>query len=72
MKKTVEISDNVLEEAKRLAAREGTTVKALIEQGLRQIISAKKKAGGLSPKKGHLQRPGASIRSVDDDVGTDS
>lgn len=43
MKTTVEISDNLLEEAKRLAAREGTTVKALIEQGLRQIITAKKK-----------------------------
>ena len=45
MKTTVEISDNLLEEAKRLAAREGTTVKALIEQGLRQIITAKKKPG---------------------------
>lgn len=45
MKTTVDISDKLLDEAKKLAAREGTTVKALIEQGLRQIISARKRPG---------------------------
>jgi len=33
MKSTGEIPDNLLEEVERLAARAGTTVKALIEQG---------------------------------------
>jgi hypothetical protein len=35
MKTTVEISDGLLDEARRLAAREATTVRALIEAGLR-------------------------------------
>ncbi len=43
MKTTVDISDTLLAEAKKLAAREKTTVRALIEQGLRQIISARKR-----------------------------
>ncbi len=41
MKTTVEIPDSILEEARRLAAREETTVKALIEEGLRHVISNK-------------------------------
>ena len=69
MKTTVEISDNLLEEAKRLAAREGTTVKALIEQGLRQIITAKKKAGVFHLRKatfkGQGLQPGVSTATWD-------
>jgi hypothetical protein len=42
MKTTVEISDGLLDEAKKLAAREDTTVRTLIEQGLRQVISQRK------------------------------
>lgn len=38
MKTTVEIPDPVLEAARDIARREGTTVKALIEKGLRQVI----------------------------------
>jgi hypothetical protein len=38
MKTTVEIVDPLLAEAKRVAAREGTTVRALIEEGLRRVI----------------------------------
>ena len=42
MKTTVEIADALLNEAKKLAARENTTVRTLIEQGLRQVISQRK------------------------------
>jgi hypothetical protein len=42
MKKTVEISDALLREARKTAVREGTTLRALVEQGLRQVITAKK------------------------------
>jgi hypothetical protein len=38
MKTTVEISTPLLERARRLAAREGTTLKALIERGLQRVI----------------------------------
>jgi hypothetical protein len=38
MKTTVEISDGLATEAKRLAAREKTTLRALLEAGLRHVI----------------------------------
>jgi Bacterial antitoxin of type II TA system, VapB len=41
MKTTVEISDALLEEARRTAGRERTTVRALIEEGLRQVLRAR-------------------------------
>lgn len=42
MKTTVEISDALLEEAKKIAAREDVTVRTLIEQGLRQVVAQRK------------------------------
>jgi hypothetical protein len=39
MKTTVEIPDGLLREAKRVALRERTTVRALIERGLRSVVS---------------------------------
>ena len=39
MKTTVEIADALLEDAKRVAAHEGTTLRALIEDGLRRAIA---------------------------------
>ncbi|MFQ5903593.1 MAG: type II toxin-antitoxin system VapB family antitoxin, partial [Candidatus Binatia bacterium] len=43
MKTTVEIPNSLLEEARRLAAKEGMTVRALVEQGLRHIITERKR-----------------------------
>lgn len=42
MKTTLEISDALLRDARKIAARESTTLRALVEQGLRQIVTAKK------------------------------
>lgn len=42
MKTTIDLSDGLLAEAKRVARREGTTVKALVEQGLRRAIDERK------------------------------
>ncbi len=39
MKTTVHISDALLEEARKIASRERTTIRALIEEGLRRTIA---------------------------------
>lgn len=41
MKTTVEISDTLLEEVKKVAAQEHTTVRALVEEGLRQVVATR-------------------------------
>jgi hypothetical protein len=40
MKTTVEISDSLFESARRLAAQRGSTMRALIEEGLRAVLQA--------------------------------
>ena len=42
MKTTVELSDGLLRQAKRVALKERTTVKALIERGLRLVVANQK------------------------------
>ncbi|HEU4703473.1 MAG TPA: hypothetical protein VFS37_13400 [Conexibacter sp.] len=43
MKTTVDIAEAMLREAKLIAAREGTTLKALVEEGLRHVIDERSK-----------------------------
>lgn len=43
MKTTIEISDPLLNEAKKVAATEGTTLRSLVEQGLRRVIDDRKR-----------------------------
>jgi squalene cyclase len=43
VKTTVDIADSVLREARKVAAREGTTVRALIEEGLRRVVADKRR-----------------------------
>jgi CRISPR/Cas system-associated protein Csm6 len=51
MKTTIEISNSLLEEARQLAAKEGTTVRALVEQGLRRVVSERKSRGAFKLRK---------------------
>lgn len=38
MKTTIEIADGLLEQARQMAARDGTTLRAVIEMGLRRVV----------------------------------
>ncbi len=44
MKTTLDISDALLREARKIASRDRTTLRALVEQGLRKIIAERKSA----------------------------
>jgi hypothetical protein len=58
MKTTIEISDSLLDEAKRLAAKEGTTVRAYVEQGLRRILAERKSRGRFRLRKASFKGRG--------------
>ena len=42
MKTTVEVSDTLLREVRELAAREGVTLRTLVERGLHRIVAETK------------------------------
>jgi hypothetical protein len=58
MKTTVDISDPLLREAKQLAAREGVTLKALIERGLHRVVSETKPAAAFKLRRGSFKGKG--------------
>jgi len=51
MKTTLDISDPLLREARKIATRDRTTLRALVEQGLRKIIAERKSARRFRPRK---------------------
>lgn len=74
MKTTVEISDELLEKAKRLAAKRRTTLRAIIEQSLRNTLKEQRRmetyelpdrsvdGQGLQP--GFRDKPWSDIRDA--------
>ena len=44
MKTTVEIADALLDEARRAAQKDKTTVRALIEEGLRLVLTSRRQS----------------------------
>lgn len=58
MKTTVEIADALLDEARRAAAREKTTVRALLEEGLRKVLDSRRRQNGFRLRKATFRGKG--------------
>ncbi|MCC7347561.1 MAG: hypothetical protein IT538_09215, partial [Variibacter sp.] len=57
-KTTIEITDPLLRQARKVAAREGTTLRALVEQGLRQVLADKGRAPAFRLRKASFKGRG--------------
>jgi hypothetical protein len=62
MKTTIQISDSIFEEARKLAARENTTMKALVEEGLRKVVSERKRKEPFQLRKATFKGRGLQSR----------
>lgn len=60
MKTTIELSDALLAEARRIAAREGVTMRTLIEQGLRHALAQHAQRGQFRLRKATFKGRGLS------------
>ncbi|RPJ12312.1 MAG: DUF2191 domain-containing protein [Deltaproteobacteria bacterium] len=58
MKTTVNISDSLLDEARKVASQERTTVTSLIEEGLRKTLSDRKRKGRFRLRKASFKGKG--------------
>ena len=58
MKTTVEIADAILDDARTVAARDGTTVRALIEAGLRRELKERRHGGRFRLRKASFKGKG--------------
>jgi len=67
MKTTLDISDPLLREARKLAARERTTLRALVEQGLRRVVAEKRRQPAFRLRKASFR--GRGLRPELKDVG---
>ncbi len=47
MKTTIEISVPLLNQARKLAVRQGTTLRALVEEGLRKVVAENRRPEGF-------------------------
>ena len=57
-KTTLDISDPLLRDAKKLAAAEGTTLRALVEQGLRNVVADRKRGQSFRLRKASFRGQG--------------
>ena len=58
MKTTVEIQDGLLKAARKVAAEEDTTVRALIEEGLRRVVEQRRSASRFRLREASFGRGG--------------
>ena len=60
MKTTVEIADALLDDARKAADKEGTTVRALIEEGLRLALKSRRQGETFRLRDGSFKGKGLS------------
>jgi hypothetical protein len=65
MKTSIQIPNSLFEEARKVAHRERTTFKALVEEGLRRIISDRKKRSGFHLRKATFKGNGIQPHLAD-------
>lgn len=65
MKTTLEISDSLLSEARKLAARDGTTLRAIVEQGLRRFVDESRRGGAFKLRDGSFKGNGLQPEFAD-------
>jgi hypothetical protein len=58
MKTTIQISDSLMKELKKLARQEGSSMKSLVEEGLRLVISRRGKREGFRLRKASFRGGG--------------
>jgi hypothetical protein len=65
MKTTIDIADPLLHDARRVAARDGTTLRALVEEGLRHVVSQKGKKPPFRLRKASFKGQGLNPELAD-------
>jgi len=58
MKTTIQIADPLLEEAREIASREATTLRTLVEEGLRTVIERYKRKAPFHLRRASFQGNG--------------
>jgi hypothetical protein len=58
MKTTIEIAEPLLREAKKLATREGVTLRAVVERGLQRVIAEERRAPPFKLRKASFKGKG--------------
>jgi hypothetical protein len=61
MKTTIEISDPLLHEARKLAEREGITLRELVERGLRRVVAETKQRAPFKLRRASFKGAGLKL-----------
>ena len=70
MKTTIEISDALLREVRRLAVREGVTLRTMVERGLQRVLAETKHAAPFKLR--HASFKGRGLQPALQDASWDS